>query len=208
MVIFLLVLIGGISYYAFSKPEVKAKFMFNANRVYYGKEYYRLLTSGFIHGDWFHLGFNLYALHLFSKTLIQSFTQVGLVNPELHFLILFVLGVVVSEIPSLLKHKDNPYYNSLGASGGVSSVVFGSILLNPVGMKLGLVFLPIYLPAFLFGILYLLYSNYQSKKGTDNIGHDAHIFGSLFGLIYVAAIYPNSLIDIMEQLKNWDGNIF
>ena len=83
MVIFLMICIGMISYYTFSRPEMKSKMMFNASKVYHGKEYYRLLTSGFIHADWFHLGFNLYALHLFSKTLIQSFTQAGFSNPEL-----------------------------------------------------------------------------------------------------------------------------
>lgn len=208
MLILLMIAIGLISFYAFSRPDVLNKLMFNATKVYHGKEYYRLLSSGFVHADWMHLGFNLYALHLFSEALLVSFTEFNIPYPKLSFFILFLLGVIVSELPSLLKHKDNPLYNSLGASGGVSSVVFASILLNPVKMKLGLIFIPIYLPAFLFGILYLMYSHYQAKKGTDNVGHDAHIFGGLFGLVFIIIIHPNSIPYFIDQLINWDGNIF
>lgn len=208
MATFLLIFIGVVSVYAFSNPAFSKKMLFNASLVYHNKEYYRLLSSGFIHGDWFHLGFNLYAFHLFSKTMIASLIQLGIPGAQYHLIALFVLGVIVSEIPSLFKHKDNPLYNSLGASGGVSSIVFAAIMLNPVGMRLGLIFIPIFLPAFIFGILYLIYSNYQAKKAADNINHDAHIVGALFGVVYALILFPNTFSNFVTQLMNWNGDIF
>ncbi len=207
MIILLIVIIGLVSYSAFSKPELKSKLMFNAYKAYHSKEYYRLLSSGFIHGDWYHFGFNMYAFYIFGDTLLRSFAVRGIPYAEAMVLVLFLLGVTVSSIPSLMKHKDNFYYNSLGASGGVSSIIFASIMFNPIDPRIGLIFLP-KIPAFLFGGLYLLYSNYQAKKGNDNIGHDAHIFGGLFGLVFIAIIYPNAIGDFIEQIMNWDGAIF
>lgn len=209
MLVFLLILIAFVSIYAWNKPEIQRLFVFNAYKTYHAKEYYRLLTSGFVHANWLHLGFNLYVLYLFGEIVLRDFSlQLDFLYPDFAFLLLFVLGVIVSELPSFLKYKNQPVYNSLGASGGVSSVVFASILLHPTGLKMGLLFIPIYLPAFMFGILYLIYSHYQSKNAQDNINHDAHLYGALFGLVFVIMLYPEAVPHFIEELKNWDGDIF
>jgi membrane associated rhomboid family serine protease len=184
------------SFYAWNKPEIYGKWMMNPYRVNHHNEYYRFVTSGFIHADYMHLFFNMYSLYLFGR-LIESYLG------PLNFVLLYLAGIIVSDLPTYFKYRKSSHYNSLGASGGVSSVIFSSILLNPLG-ELGLIFLPgLAIPGFIFGLLYLFYCYYMAKRGKDNINHDAHFYGALFGVIYTAIIFPESLSLFVEQVSNW-----
>ena len=102
---------------------------------------------------------------------------------------MYVLAVPIASIPSLFKHKNNHYYNSVGASGAVSAIVFTFILLNPTG-DLGIIFIPVRIPAYIFGLLYLAYSYFMSRRDKDNIAHDAHFIGSVFGLLFPIILSP------------------
>jgi membrane associated rhomboid family serine protease len=100
-----------------------------------------------------------------------------------------------------MKHRNNPAYNSLGASGGVASVIFASIIFQPLA-DIYIYFIPI--PGFILGIGYILFSWYQGKKANDNINHDAHLYGAVFGVVFCAVFYPQSLPLFIEQIKNWE----
>ncbi len=116
-----------------------------------------------------------------------------------YFFLLYVGGILFSSMYAIYKHKDNPGYNSLGASGAVSSVIFGSILLNPqAGM--GLIFLPFTIPAYIFGPLILVAEYFMAKRGGTRIAHDAHILGAIFGIIFTIAINPDYAVDFINSI--------
>ncbi len=192
------------SLYAFSNEGVKQKWMLNPYAVKRHNEYFRFITSGLIHQDYMHLFFNMFPLYSFGNVverhLAYEFPGVG----KILFAALYILGVVVSDIPTYLKHQNQPYYNSLGASGGVSSIVFAAILLYPM-MEMGLIFLPIGLPGFIFGGLYMFYSYYQARRGGDYINHDAHLYGALFGILFTVIAIPSSIPGFIEQIASWKG---
>lgn len=199
----LVILIVAISFYAGQNPELKYKLMMSPYQINQKKEYYRFLTSGFIHADIMHLLFNMVALYSFGKNvewLFQMTLQSQLMG-QLAFLLLFLAGVVLSSLPSYYKHKDDYAYNALGASGGVSSIVFARILYNPLSeINIHFVF-PI--PGFILGILYLIYSHYADKRGTDNIGHSAHFYGAIFGLVFAIVLEPSAVPHFFQQVANW-----
>lgn len=145
------------------------------------QEYYRLLTAGFIHADWNHLIFNMVSLYFIGSS-AESILGMG-------FLTLYLTGIIISSLPSFLKHRNNSYYRSLGASGGVAAIMFFFIYFAPWS-KLYIIFLPIGIPAILFGILYLVYEAYMAKKGGGTMNHDAHFWGAVYGLIYALIIDP------------------
>ena len=146
------------------------------------KEYYRFLTSGFIHGDFNHLLFNMFTLYSFGRV-VEEFMGSGQM-----FLLLYLSGIIISSLPAFFKNRNNSQYRALGASGGVSSILFFSIYFAPWS-KIGIMFLP-GIPAILFGVLYIIYCIYMSKRGNDNIGHDAHLMGALYGLLFALILDP------------------
>lgn len=198
----LLLVIGGTSVLAWQKPELLSKLLFNPYIVDQRKEYYRFVSSGFVHSDIPHLGFNLYVLYTFGEAIEIAFGELFGATWAFHFIALFVLGVIVSEVPTFFKHRKSPYYNSLGASGGVASVVFAFIFLFPKA-EFSFLFIPIGFPALLYGVGYLAYSSYQEKKNNDNINHSAHLWGSVFGVVYLIVLKPSLVPYFFEQVINW-----
>jgi membrane associated rhomboid family serine protease len=189
--------------YAWNRQEKLYAWMLNPYAVIHRGQYYRILTSGFIHHDWVHLIFNMITLYFFGRNMEYVFIFLfGGGKGIFYYLVLYFLGMVVADVPSLLKHKDNPNYNSLGASGAVSAVLFASILFSPTN-KIYLFFIPIGIPGFIFGALYLIYSYYQGKRMADNINHDAHLYGALFGIIFSVVIRPAVLPGFFEQILNY-----
>ncbi len=156
-------------------------------------DYYRFLTAGFVHADTMHLAFNMITLYFFGDYLVQ---YIG--NEK--FVLLYLLGIVVSCLPSYIKKRQQPGYRSLGASGGVSAIVFAMIYLAPWS-QIGLFFL-IYIPSILFAILYLGYTAYMARKGTGYVNHDAHLWGSLFGLLFMLVIDPTHGAFFLEELMH------
>jgi membrane associated rhomboid family serine protease len=195
------------SFYAWNNPAIMSKWIMNPYSVNRRKEYYRFITSGLIHADYMHLLFNMIALYSFGNAMEYIFGYYFGGYGLLLYLLLYVLGIIVSDIPTYLKHKDNSYYNSLGASGGVSAIVFASIMFNPLA-KMGLIFLPIFIPGFIFGTIYLIYSHYQAQRGGDYINHDAHIFGAIFGIVFSIVVMPSVLLSFAEQISGWIRSFF
>jgi membrane associated rhomboid family serine protease len=156
------------------------KYKFQVGRVL-GKEKIRMLTSGFLHVDWMHLGFNMYALYVFGDF-------VSAILGPISFLIIYFGSLLAGSLYTLHYHKNEPYYSAVGASGAVSGIVYSSILLFP-DMQL-LLFFAIPIPGYVFGVGYLLYSIYGMKKQVGNIGHAAHLGGTIGGFALTLLLNP------------------
>ena len=175
----------------FVQPKVIEVGMMMPYRTIRNKTWYELITSGFVHGSISHLLFNMVTLFFFGPILEM---QIG----EIQFLGLYFTGLIASSVPSLIKQKDNPQYATLGASGAVEAVLFGFILLFPME-KLFLMFVPIPIPALLFGLAFVGYSIYASKK-EGTINHEAHIAGAAWGIFYMLAFVPNTIDHVLTML--------
>ncbi|XZF15214.1 rhomboid family intramembrane serine protease [Chitinophagaceae bacterium MMS25-I14] len=160
------------------------------------KEYYRLLTSGFIHADMTHLFFNMFTLFFIGSFVEAYFTTY---SSRTLYVVLYLAGIIVASLPSFFKHRQNSYYRSLGASGGVAAVLFSSVYFAPWS-TIRIWFIP--MPNIVFGILYLVYSMYMSRRGGDFINHDAHFWGAVFGLVFTWAIDPFHGQAFLEQLMH------
>lgn len=159
------------------------RFHFNAYDIVHRKQYYRLFTDGFVHLDWGHLIFNMFTLYIFGKH-VESYFALMFGNAGVLMYVLFYLtALCVSSLPDLLKYKDNPYYNALGASGAVSAVVFAAILLSP-GMSLFIMFVPLPIPGYVYAVGYLVYSAYMARRGDTSVGHTAHFAGAVYGFVF------------------------
>lgn len=196
----IIIITAGISLYAMNQRIVLSKFMMNPYMVTNRGQYYRLLTSGLIHADFAHLLFNMFSLYFFGINLEYIFSVIfGSLGP-VYFIALYVLGIIVSDLPTLLKHRNNPGYNSLGASGAVSAVIFACILFDPLADLL-LYFIPV--KGFIFAAIYLIYSYISSKRSRDGINHDAHLYGALFGILFCIVLYPDSIRIFIEEISAW-----
>lgn len=187
-IIFVLTIVTSI--YAFNDNQLFGKFMLHPHSVAQGKKLHTFITSGLIHADWMHLLFNMFTFFFFAFSLE---VMVG----HWRFALIYILGLVLSDIPTVLRHKDNYYYSSLGASGAISAVLFSYILFKPLGI-IGVMFIP--MPAIVFGVLYLIYCMYMSKNSRDHINHDAHFFGALTGLILTVILVPGIIPHFIGQL--------
>lgn len=190
-----------VSILAFSNHNISDKLKFNAYRINHNKEWYRMFTYGFVHANWFHLFVNMFVLYSFGKYVEYFFKMYFMEYGVIIFVLFYMLSLLASTTYSYEKHKQDIFYNAVGASGAVSAIVFASILFFPIG-KMIIFPIPIPLPSFVFGILYLIYSLYMSKKGNDNVGHDAHLFGAIFGFLFPIAIKPKLFMIFIEQLQS------
>ena len=187
----------GISIWAFSDRQILGKFIMSPYAVIHDKQWYRIISHAFIHADWAHLIFNMIALWSFGIAVEHYFSMITDM-PQIHFYLMYFGAIIFSSIPDLTKKKNNPDFLSLGASGGVSAIVFAAIFFDPWHL-IYIFFLPC--PGIVFGVLYLIYSSYQSKKGGgDRINHDAHFYGSIFGLVYPLLIEPSIFQYFIDQL--------
>ena len=162
-------------------------------------EWYRMISSGFLHADYFHLGINMYVLYVFGSFVENQFLgQYGEAIGRFIYLLLYLVMIVLADVPSFIKHKNNYHYSAIGASGAVSGVLFIFILLRPWAQLELYFFIPI--PAIIFGILYLMYSSWASKNARDNIGHDAHFFGAVAGMGLSIILLPYTLTNFLNQI--------
>ncbi len=191
----------GTSLYTMQKPRVLNSLMMNPFLITSQGQYYRLISSGFIHRDHMHLIFNMFSFYFFGTQLEYIFKEIFGSMGSVHYVALYVLGIVVSDIPTVFKNRHNKYYNSLGASGAVSAVVFACILFLP--LRDICIYGVLCFPGVVLGFLYLVYSFYSSKKSKDGINHDAHLYGALFGVAYCLVFYPDSLRIFLEQMGEW-----
>ena len=191
-----------ISIPAFQNREIFSKLLFNPSVIRANKEWYRFITHAVLHADFIHLAMNMYVLYMFGGMVENIFvSSFGTGKGETYFFLLYIISIVASTIPSYEKHKNDFHYNAVGASGAVSAVVFSAILLNP-WMSLSLMFIPIPIPAPVFGALYLVYCWYMEKRGGDNIAHGVHYWGSLFGAVFTLAILPQTFFNLLDAVKD------
>ena len=180
-VLFIIIANVFLSMKGFKDHSFLNKYKFQVDKIFAGEKL-RTITSGFLHVDWSHLGFNMYALYLFGRILTNS-----LDTPS--FLIVYFGSLLAGSLYSLKFHKKEPYYSAVGASGAVSGIVYSSIILEP-SLELYLFFIPIPIPGFIFGLGYMLYSIYGMKKQLGNVGHSAHLGGAIGGFILTLILMP------------------
>jgi membrane associated rhomboid family serine protease len=188
-----------VSFLCLNRIELFDKLKFNAYDVKHSNQWYRFFTYGFLHAGWLHLFINMLVLYSFGS-IVETYLKFYF--PEkyiLYYLLLYIGGLILSIIPAYGKNKNDVFYNSVGASGAISAVLFSSIILYPSG-KVSLFFIPIGIPSPIFGVLYLAYEYYMSKRVKDNIGHDAHFWGAVFGVVYIIAIKPQFAISFLHQI--------
>jgi membrane associated rhomboid family serine protease len=178
-----------VSITAMENHELKNKMMFNAYMINHRKEWYRFFSNGLVHADFMHLGFNMFSLYMFGLGVEGAYKDLFEAKGVLFFILLYVGGLAMSSLYSYEKHKNDIYYNALGASGAVSAVIFAYIILAPTH-KLLFLFIPVPISAWLFGIIYLSIEYYLSKRGNDNIGHDAHFWGAVYGILLTIILKP------------------
>ena len=173
------------SYKGFANTAFFNKYAFGVDKVLVHKDYKLLVTSGFLHMGWMHLLFNMFSLYVFSQAI-----EVNL-GGAIYLLIYFV-SLIVGNLFSLRVHRHQADYTAVGASGAVCGIIFASIAVFP-GMHIGFFILPISIPAWLYGILFVIYSIYGIRSRNDNIGHEAHLAGALAGLITAIIFFPDAL---------------
>ncbi len=173
-----------VSYYGFSQPHFFEKYKFNVSSIVHRKEYIRLLSAGFLHADWMHFLFNMLTLYFFGPIVAQAFGTLGLI-------LVYFGSILLGNLFSLYLYRDQGWYSAIGASGGVSGILFAAIAVYP---QIGIYFffIPIPIPGYIFGLLYFGYSVYMmlNPRPNDNIGHAAHLGGAFLGLIYSIAVMP------------------
>lgn len=190
MLLLIIILTISISWYAFQNEGRKHSFMLKPYLVVHRQQWHRLISHAFIHADTTHLLFNMFVLWQFGSS-VENQLQTGSFSPlieipgEYTFLMLYAGGLFTATVPALIKHRTNPGYASLGASGAVSAVMMAYILLFPTAKLL--LFFVIPMPAFVAGILFFSYESYMNKNGRTNIAHDAHLWGALFGVMFTLA---------------------
>ncbi|GHB96495.1 rhomboid family intramembrane serine protease [Thermomonas carbonis] len=160
------------------------------------KQYDRLLGYGFVHADWMHLIFNMITLWSFGTAVERVFSE--MITP-VGYVLFYLSAIVVSILPTYITHRNDPNYRSLGASGGVSAVLFAFILFDPWSTLI--IFpIPVPIPAFLFAILYVAYSIWMDRRGRDNVNHSAHLWGAAYGLLFTVLLEPRILGHFTQTL--------
>jgi membrane associated rhomboid family serine protease len=191
-----------LSFIAFNNRDLLYKLMMNPYHIHHDRQYFRFLTSGFVHGNYSHLLFNMFSLYFFGPAVEHIFNIIFGAQGSINFILLYVLAIIASDIPTYFKNRNNPAYNSLGASGAISAIVFAFIIFQPLQNLC--IFLAICMPGFILGTLYIVFSYYQGRRANDGINHEAHLYGALFGFVFCVVTYPRSLAIFFEQIRQWE----
>ena len=200
LTIIIIVITAIVSILCFQNQDLFMKLRFSPYMVKNKNQTYRFLTHAFVHADWMHLFVNMFVLLSFGRIVEAYFEQVFEGKAMVYYIILYLGGILFSTLPSYWKHQHDPAYSAVGASGAVSAVLFSSILFAPLS-GIYLMFIPIPIPAFVFGFLYLAYTAYSARKASDNIGHDAHFWGAMYGVIITLMLNFNIGIHFVEQIR-------
>jgi membrane associated rhomboid family serine protease len=225
IIVTVLVSMGG-----FNNQKIIDDLIFYPPAISRRNQWYRFFSCGLIHADWGHLIFNMYALFIFGigqsngrEPHLATSGELGFSGPVpvefafkdifgqkagIFYLLMYIAALAICLLPTYFKNKDNYHYRSLGASGAVSAVIFSYVMLNPLS-GMGLLFIPIFIPSFLFAIIYLAVSSWLAKRGTGNINHSAHIWGAIFGIVFLVVAaklfgsYP-VLEEFIDKIRNAD----
>jgi membrane associated rhomboid family serine protease len=196
----LIAVTAAISWYALNNYTVMEKTVFRPYLIKHNREWWRWFTNGFIHADYMHLFVNMFTLYFFGKNLLHYLPLVAHDLAPVLFLVFYISAIAISGIYSYMKHKDNRSYSALGASGAVSAVLFSCILFDPFSKVY--LYTVLGLQSWIYGILYLYYEYYMGKKQMDNIGHDAHFSGAVYGLVFTLIIYPGSVMNFIRHFAD------
>lgn len=196
--ILLILITIAASYWVWQNPSAMDKYSFRPERVAKNKEYYRFITSSFLHVNGTHLFFNMFTFFFFGRAVEGDFDQLSPGNGWLYLLLLYFSAMVISEIGTLVKYKTDSRYSSVGASGAVAAVLFSGIWFHPTNQIL-VMFIP--MPGFAFGAIYLIYTAYAAKSDfTGHINHDAHLYGSVWGVVFTLLCFPYTLQNFFDSL--------
>jgi membrane associated rhomboid family serine protease len=198
MTIYIIIITVIISVLAFQNEEIRDKVMFKPYMISTRNEWFRFVSSGFIHADWIHLFINMFVLYSFGNAVESYYGYVFPDHNSYYFILLYLGAIVISDLPTYKKHTHDPSYNGLGASGGVSAVLFASIIFNP-WQKIYLYGI-IGIPGIVAGVAYLAYSYYMDKKGGTNVNHGAHFWGAVYGFIFTIALKPSLGLFFIQKL--------
>jgi membrane associated rhomboid family serine protease len=193
--VIIIIITAAISLLAFTNDQLLNGLLLWPAKMNGPGQYYRFLTAGFVHADYMHLLFNMFTFYFFGG-LLEATPGVG---PE-KLIILYLSGIIISCIPSFIKKRNHSGYRSLGASGGVAAIIFASIYLEPWNKIY--IFFAIGMPSIVFAVLYLAYTAYLARKGDGIVNHDAHLWGSVYGLVFMLIIDPSHGLYFIEQLKH------
>ena len=190
-----------VSWRAFNDHNLLERLILWPPAVERRKQYDRLLGYGFVHADWMHLLFNMITLWSFGMQVERVFSE--WISP-VGYLLFYLSAIVVSILPTYITHRNDANYRSLGASGGVSAVLFAFILFDPWSTLI--IFpIPVPIPAFLFAILYVGYSIWMDRRGRDNVNHSAHLWGAAYGLLFTVLLEPKVLAHFTQTLFRTGG---
>lgn len=197
--IIIVIITALVSYLAFTNQGLFYRLAHWPAKEYYHKEYFRLVTSGFVHGGWLHLLINMFVFWNFGEIVERHFMLFfGPVKGPVLFVLVYLLIIICASLPSYFEKNKNENYLAVGASGGVSGIVFIYILLYPWQMLYLYGIIPI--PGIIAGVLYLWYSSYASKNVQDRIDHQAHFYGALFGLVFILLLKPSLFSAFLRNL--------
>jgi membrane associated rhomboid family serine protease len=196
IIITALISIGG-----FSNQKIIDDLIFYPPAVSQRNQWYRFITCGLIHADVGHLIFNMLSLYLFGRFVEEKFIEIFAQNGKLIYLVMYVTSLFVCLLPTYFKNKNNYSYRSLGASGAVSAVVFAGLMIAPY-VEVGFFFIPPIIPGFVFGPLYLLITAWLDKRGGGNINHSAHLWGALYGLLFIIVAGRMVGYDAIQEFVN------
>lgn len=185
-----------LSYLCFKDTGLFYKLALIPYRVIKNNQWYRVISHGFIHADTTHLLVNMFTYWSFGTYMENVFQNYGF--GTVAYLGLYLGGMIFASLYDLFKRYDDPYYISIGASGAVSAILFASILFNPWGKILLFAIIPI--PGILFGVVYLAYCQYMAKKAGDNINHNAHFYGAVFGFFYPVTLEPSLFLAFLSRI--------
>ena len=185
-----------VSWRAFNDRALLERLILWPPAVERRRQYDRLLTHGFIHADWMHLLFNMITLWSFGSAVERVFSE--WITP-VGFVLFYLSAIVIAILPTYIRHRQDANYRSLGASGGVSAVLFAFILFDPWS-KLIIFPIPLPIPAFLFAVLYVGYSIWMDRRGRDNVNHSAHLWGAAYGVLFTVLLEPRILGHFVQTL--------
>ena len=198
MTIILIIITVAVTYAALKSPKLMDQLQFNASKIYHRKEYHRLITHAFVHANWEHLFVNMIVLFSFGRAIEVYFEYNFGSLHTVYFILLYLGGILFSNLYSLFKYRNDYFYNAVGASGAVAAVLFCAIFFDPWNMIYFFGILPI--PGIVFAVLYLVYSYQMSKKQKDNVAHDAHFLGALYGFVFPVLLSPRLFELFLDKL--------
>jgi membrane associated rhomboid family serine protease len=199
MWLYLIIATVAVSIYAFSNRALFDKLSLKPVLVFHKAEVQRIFTHALVHADWMHLFLNMFVLYAFGKACEYYLSIYFTLNGQVHFLLLYVLAILASSIYTVFKHRNDYNYSAIGASGAVMAVVFTTIFFSPWAK---IYFFGIPIPGIIFGVAYLAYSLFMGKKNIDNVGHDAHFSGALFGFLYPIIVRPTLITEFVYNITH------